>query len=132
MHDVADKTRPRQDTHVVYADNEPVALAHSTLAEYREALAPGSLLVLSQMTNENPRSDDERQALADLVAYYEETTNPAQLRTTEEFARFFGDWDLLEPGLVYAPAWHPDDDTVFAAQPSESRVIGGVARKPRA
>ncbi|GHF32877.1 O-methyltransferase involved in polyketide biosynthesis [Amycolatopsis bartoniae] len=193
VHDVADETRPQRDTHVVYIDNEPVALAHSTLlladtadpdrhraiagdlrqpgevlervldtgiidleqpvalvvnavlhfikdetdpdamlAEYREALAPGSLLVLSQMTNENPRGEDERQALADLVAYYEETTNPAQLRTTEEFSRFFGDWELLEPGLVYAPAWHPDEDTVFAAQPSESRVIGGVARKPGA
>ncbi|GAA5171465.1 SAM-dependent methyltransferase [Amycolatopsis dongchuanensis] len=193
VHEVADETRPQRDSRVVYIDNEPVALAHSTLlladtadpdrhraiagdllqpdlvwervletglidltrpvalvvnavlhfikdetgpdsvlAAYRDALAPGSLLVLSQMTNENPRSDDERQALADLVAYYEQTTNPGQLRTTAEFARFFGDWDLLEPGLVYAPAWHPDEETVFAAAPSESRVIGGVGRKPGA
>jgi hypothetical protein len=102
----------------------------STLAAYRDVLAPGSLLVLSQMTNENPRSDEERRALDDLVSYYEQTTNPGQLRTTEEFARFFGDWELLEPGLVYAPAWHPDAETVFASAPSESRVIGGVARKP--
>ncbi|TNC24848.1 SAM-dependent methyltransferase [Amycolatopsis alkalitolerans] len=190
VHDVADETRPQHDTHVVYIDNEPVALAHSTLlladtadperhraiaadlmrpeqlltrvrdtgvvdlarpvalivnavlhfikdenepdsilAAYRNALAPGSLLVLSQMTNEHPRSDEERQALEDLVAYYEETTNPGQLRTTEEFARFFGDWELLEPGLGYAPAWHPDAGTVFASAPSESRVIGGVAQK---
>ncbi|WP_236792857.1 SAM-dependent methyltransferase [Amycolatopsis sp. GM8] len=191
VHDVADEARPQLDTRVVYIDNEPVALAHSTLlladsadpdrhcaiagdmlkpdelwelvrgtgvidlrqpvalvvnavlhfikddadpdsilAAYREMLAPGSLLVLSQMTNENPRSDEERQALTDLVAYYEHTTNPGQLRTTDEFARFFGDWELLEPGLVYAPAWHPDGHTVFSAAPSESRVIGGVARKP--
>jgi hypothetical protein len=47
-----------------------------------------------------------------------------------EFSRFFGDWPLLEPGLVYAPAWHPDNATLFASAPSESRVIGGVARKP--
>ncbi|SFI68324.1 S-adenosyl methyltransferase [Amycolatopsis sacchari] len=193
VHEVADETRPQRDSRVVYIDNEPVALAHSTLlladtadperhraiagdllqpdlvwervletglidltrpvalvvnavlhfikdetgpdsvlAAYRDALAPGSLLVLSQMTNENPRSEDERQALADLVAYYEQTTNPGQLRTTAEFVRFFGDWDLLEPGLVYAPAWHPDEETVFASAPSESRVIGGVGRKPGA
>lgn len=193
VHDVADRTRPQRDTRVVYVDNEPIALAHSTLlladtadenrhraiaadlmrpeelwervhetgiidfsqpvalivnavlhfvkdaddpdgilAAYRRALAPGSMLVLSQMTDENPRSEDERQALRDLLAYYEETTNPAQLRSTEEFARFFGDWELLEPGLVYAPAWHPDaEGTVFASAPSESRVIGGVARKQR-
>jgi O-methyltransferase involved in polyketide biosynthesis len=193
VHDVADQARPQHDSRVVYVDNEPVALAHSTLlladtadperhraiaadltepeelwervretgiidlarpvvlvvnavlhfikddadpdsilAAYRDVLAPGSLLVLSQMTNENPRSDEERQALADLVAYYEQTTNPGQLRTSEEFARFFGDWELLEPGLGYVPAWHPDTETVFAAAPSESRVIGGVARKPGA
>ncbi|GHF11566.1 hypothetical protein GCM10017786_51690 [Amycolatopsis deserti] len=102
----------------------------SRVAYFRSRLAPGSLLVLSQMTNENPRSDEERQALADLVEYYEGTTNPGQLRTSAEFARFFGDWELLEPGLVYAPSWHPDRNTLFQRTPSESRVIGGVARKP--
>ncbi|MFD2467189.1 SAM-dependent methyltransferase [Amycolatopsis silviterrae] len=102
------------------------------LAFYRKQLAPGSLLILSQMTNENPVDDNERQALVDIIKYYESTTNPGILRTKAEFERFFGGWPLLEPGLVYAPAWHPDADTVFAKVPSESRVIGGVARKPQA
>ncbi|HWD01013.1 MAG TPA: SAM-dependent methyltransferase [Amycolatopsis sp.] len=192
VHEVADEERPEGDVHVLYLDNEPVALAHSqilladtadpdrhaaiaadllqpeelwqrvmdsdvidvrepvalivnavlhfikddqdpdgVLGFYRKHVAPGSLLVLSQMTNENPVDDDERQALADLLEYYESTTNPGVLRTMAEFERFFGGWPLLEPGLVYAPAWHPDDNTVFKSAPSESRVIGGVARKPR-
>ena len=97
---------------------------------YRARLAPGSLLVLSQMTNENPVNEDERQALLDLLEYYETTTNPAFMRSMAEFERFFGGWPMLEPGLVYAPAWHPDEHTVFAGSPSESRVIGGIARKP--
>ncbi|WP_020663277.1 SAM-dependent methyltransferase [Amycolatopsis benzoatilytica] len=97
---------------------------------YRKQLAPGSLLILSQMTNENPVDDNERQALVDLIKYYESTTNPGILRTKAEFEPFFGGWPLLEPGLVYAPSWHPDAETVFAKAPSESRVIGGVARKP--
>ncbi|GLY68165.1 SAM-dependent methyltransferase [Amycolatopsis taiwanensis] len=191
VHDVADAARPERDTRVVYIDNEPIALAHSTLllAEsadpqrhkaiaadllrpddlwervhqtgiinlqqpvaviinavlhfvrdtedpdwvldyYRQLCPPGSLLVLSQMTNENPRSEDERQALVDLVSYYDSTTNPVQLRTTEEFGRFFGNWEMLPPGLVYAPAWHPDDKTLFTETPSESRIIAGMARKP--
>ncbi|ATY09063.1 hypothetical protein CU254_00080 [Amycolatopsis sp. AA4] len=98
---------------------------------YRKQLAPGSLLILSQMTNENPVDDNERQALVDIIKYYESTTNPGILRTKAEFERFFGGWPLLEPGLVYAPAWHPDAGTLFAKTPSESRVIGGVARKPQ-
>ncbi|GAA1205016.1 SAM-dependent methyltransferase [Prauserella alba] len=97
---------------------------------YRRQLPAGSLLVLSQMTNENPASEAERTALDDLVDYYENTTNPGQLRTSEEFARFFGDFALVDPGLVYAPAWRPDEDTLFAQVPSASRVLGGVARKP--
>jgi O-methyltransferase involved in polyketide biosynthesis len=96
---------------------------------YRKRLAPGSMLVMSQVTNENPADDDERQALADLVEYYESTTNPGQMRSSAEFERFFGGWELAEPGLVYAPAWHPDKDTVLANDPSKSRVIAGVARK---
>ncbi|MEV0065721.1 MULTISPECIES: SAM-dependent methyltransferase [unclassified Amycolatopsis] len=191
VHEVADAERPDNDVHVLYIDNEPVALAHSQilladtadderhqaiaadllqpeelwervmdsdvidvrepvalivnavlhfikddqdpdgiLSFYRDRVAPGSLLVLSQMTNENPVDDDERQALADLLEYYESTTNPGVLRNLAEFSRFFGGWPLLEPGLVYAPAWHPNRDAVFAKAPSESRVIGGVARKP--
>ncbi|GLY65549.1 SAM-dependent methyltransferase [Amycolatopsis taiwanensis] len=191
VHEVADEVRPEHDVRVVYVDNEPIALAHSTLllaesadplrhkaiaADFlrpaemwervaetgvidlgqplalvvnavlhfirdsdrpeaaldhcRAVLAPGSLIVLSQMTNENPRTEQERDNLAALVAYYDGTTNPAQLRTREEFARFFDGWELLSPGLVYAPAWYPDETTVFADAPSESRVIGGVARKP--
>jgi len=47
------------------------------LAHFRRRLAPGSLLVLSQMTDENPRSAEERRALDDLLEYYERTTNPA-------------------------------------------------------
>ncbi|MFD8495953.1 SAM-dependent methyltransferase [Amycolatopsis sp. NPDC059657] len=191
VHEVADKARPEQDTHVLYIDNEPIALAHSqvlladtadpdrhhaiaadflqpedlwervreseiinlrepvalvinavmhfikdsenpdaVLAYYRQRLAPGSLLVISQMTNENPVNEDERQALLDLLEYYETTTNPGVLRTMTEFSRFFGDWPLLAPGLVYAPAWHPDSETLFSRSPSESRVIGGIAQKP--
>ncbi|RSM41915.1 hypothetical protein DMA12_23375 [Amycolatopsis balhimycina DSM 5908] len=191
VHEVADDTSSELDTRVLYIDNEPIALAHSTLLladtadperhhaiaadflrpedlwdrvtesavidvrepialvinavmhfvkdeqnpdhllrYYRARLAPGSLLVLSQMTNENPVDEDERQALLDLLEYYETTTNPAFMRSMAEFERFFGGWPMLEPGLVYAPAWHPDDHTVFAGAPSQSRVIGGVARKP--
>jgi SAM-dependent methyltransferase len=145
----ADFLRPHEmwervrETEVIDLD-QPVALVVNAVLHFlrdevrperaldhgRRLLAPGSLLVLSQMTNENPRSEDERQSLAALVDYYDDTTNPVQLRGMTEFERFFDGWELLPPGLVYAPAWYPDDTTVFASAPSESRVIGGVARKP--
>jgi O-methyltransferase involved in polyketide biosynthesis len=102
----------------------------SALAYYRERLAPGSMLVLSQLTSENPDGHDEWHALTEVVEYYETTTNPGQARTSEEFSRFFGDWTLVAPGLVYAPAWHPEKGIAFADAPSKSMIIAGVARKP--
>ncbi|HEX3648931.1 MAG TPA: SAM-dependent methyltransferase, partial [Pseudonocardiaceae bacterium] len=98
------------------------------LAFYRRKLPAGSLLVLSQMSDENPRDEEEAAALRQLEEFYERTTNPGQLRTRDEFARFFGDFDLVEPGLVWAPDWHPDGRSLFA-QGSQSRIIGGVGRK---
>lgn len=102
------------------------------LAFYRDRLPPGSLLILSTMTNEAPVDDDEAAALRAVEALYEGSTNPGQLRTIAEFQRFFGDWPLVEPGLVYAPAWRPDNG--IAAQlferPEQSRILAGVAHKP--
>lgn len=95
---------------------------------YRRHLPSGSWLVLSQMSDENPRDEAEAEALRQLEEVYENTTNPGQLRTRTEFSRFFGDMTMVEPGLVWAPAWHPDGNTLFG-QESASRIIGGVARK---
>lgn len=110
--------------HFVLDDMNPDA----AMAFYREHMAPGSWLVLSQMSDENPADEAEAVALRQLEAVYENTTNPGQLRTREEFSRFFGDLEMVEPGLVWAPAWHPDGRTLFAHD-SLSRIVGGVGRK---
>jgi hypothetical protein len=96
---------------------------------YRRHLPSGSLLILSQMSDENPRDEDEEASLRQLEGFYEKTTNPGQLRTRDEFIRFFGDFELVEPGLVWAPDWHPDGRSHFQ-QGSQSRIIAGVGRKP--
>lgn len=98
------------------------------LAFYRDRLPSGSLLVLSQMSDENPRDEDEAAALRQLEEFYERTTNPGQLRTRDEFLRFFGDFEMIDPGLVWAPDWHADGNSLFELG-SQSRIIAGVGRK---
>ncbi|HKS45981.1 MAG TPA: SAM-dependent methyltransferase [Amycolatopsis sp.] len=113
--------------HFIGDDQEP----GKALEFYRDRLAPGSMLVLSHVTMQNPVDSAEREGMEEVAAYYERTTNPGRGRTSEEFARFFGDWVLEEPGLVYAPAWHPDAGTISSGHPERTRILAGVARKPR-
>ncbi len=111
--------------HFVKDDMHP----DEALEAHRRRLPAGSWLVLSQMSNENPASTEEATALRQLEGFYENTTNPGQLRTREEFSRFFGDLEMLDPGLVWAPEWYPDGRSLFQTY-SESRIIAGVGRKP--
>ncbi|HWC83777.1 MAG TPA: SAM-dependent methyltransferase [Pseudonocardiaceae bacterium] len=114
--------------HFIEDDREPAA----ALNFYRSRLAPGSMLVLSHVTTENPSDEAERRAMEDTEALYEGTTHPGLSRNAEELARFFGDWEIVEPGIVYAPAWHPDKHTLSKDRPARTRVLAGVGRKPGA
>jgi O-methyltransferase involved in polyketide biosynthesis len=112
--------------HFINDDQHP----YEALEFYRAQVAPGSMLVLSHVTTQNPTDDTEEQAMKRVAASYKGTTNPGLGRTTEQFGKFFGDWPLEEPGLVYAPAWHPDADTIYADNPPGTHILAGVARKP--
>ena len=112
--------------HFIEDDRGPA----EALDYYRARLCPGSMLVLSHVTTQDPADNAEKQAMRDTQALYEGTTHPGLSRTAAELARFFGDWTLEEPGIVYAPAWHPDRRTLSAHRPQRTRVLAGVARKP--
>jgi O-methyltransferase involved in polyketide biosynthesis len=114
--------------HFIDDDQDPAG----ALDYYRAQLPPGSMLVLSHITTQNPVDEAEREAMDYVAAQYESTTNPGLSRTASQFARFFGDWPLVEPGVVYAPAWHPDDRTLFADDPPRTHVLAGVAMKTAA
>ena len=51
-------------------------------------------------------------------------------RSRAEIMSFFGDFTLVEPGLVYLPQWHPDSLDQVPADPSQLWFLAGVARKP--
>lgn len=43
---------------------------------------------------------------------------------------WFGDWGLLEPGLVPMPEWRPDIGGQIKRNSTYYGFVGGVARKP--
>src|SRR5690606_16083326 len=99
---------------------------YSAVAELREALAPGSLLVLTHASYEGIPLPPERAGGA--VDVYKDIRNPLIMRSREEIARFFEGYDMVEPGLVSPPRWRPDsppeDEDPFAFS-----GLAGVGRK---
>lgn len=98
------------------------------LAFYRDQLPPGSFLVMSHFSNEDV-DESGAEAHRNLEDFYENTTNPGQLRGRDEFRRFFGDFEIVEPGITYTPEWRPVGPEEFEGPPASARIIAGVARK---
>ena len=96
----------------------------SVVAVLRDALAPGSYLVISHGT-----TDAQPQHVADAMAHYDQTTAPFQPRGYPDVLRFFGGYDLIEPGLVHIPLRRPDTPE-DADRPEHAAAYGGVGRKP--
>jgi len=95
-------------------------------ATLRDALAPGSYLVLSHATNES------RPEVAQAAEKMYSRRAPASGRTRSraEILRFFDGFELVDPGLVYVPQWRPDSPADVPSDPSTLWFLVGVGRKP--
>ncbi|MBD0709981.1 MULTISPECIES: SAM-dependent methyltransferase [unclassified Streptomyces] len=99
---------------------------YEAVAELLDALAPGSLLVLTHAAYEGiPLT---RQQAGGAVGVYRNIRNPLVMRTGEEIARFFEGTDLVEPGLVQMPYWRPEGP-VEEEDPYAFSGYAGVGRK---
>jgi S-adenosyl methyltransferase len=101
------------------------------VAAYREAMAPGSCLVISHaqlapghIDGSEPVSELGRE----LIESWRGATRGDGTRTRPEIAAFFGDMTLVEPGLTEVWAWRPDPGAA-SVHAGALTVLGGVARK---
>jgi hypothetical protein len=100
------------------------------MARLREAMAPGSYLVISH-ADVSRQHVAGTQRLSHAARELEEAVKAFQrvpARTRDEISGFFGDLTLVEPGLTDIWAWRPDGDTV-ATTTDFMRILGGAARK---
>jgi SAM-dependent methyltransferase len=95
------------------------------VARLRDALAPGSYLVLCHATSEG-RPEVTR---AIEKVYSRSVRAPGRIRSRAEILRFFDGFDLIDPGLVYMPQWRPDSPDDVPADPSRLWALVGVGRK---
>ncbi|MEU7282174.1 SAM-dependent methyltransferase [Streptomyces sp. NPDC045431] len=99
-----------------------------SVAELRDALAPGSLLIVTHASYEGVPVPQERAGGA--VGVYRDIRNPLVMRSQEEVTRFFDGFELVEPGVVSMPHWRPEPDSpVEQEDPYAFAGFAGVGRK---
>jgi S-adenosyl methyltransferase len=91
----------------------------------RDAMAPGSYLVITVLTSES-RPEEMNKSLH-LMRHGGISATP---RTRAEVMRLFAGFELVEPGLVWAPQWRPDSPDDVEDHMERSVILGGVGRKP--
>jgi SAM-dependent methyltransferase len=95
------------------------------VATLRDALAPGSYLVLSHATDESrPTVVHAAQRV-----YSSGAPSRGRARSRAEILRFFDGFELTDPGLVYVPRWRPDSPADVPADPGKFWFLVGVGRK---
>ena len=93
---------------------------------------PGDLIAQTRLALANLRIalEDSGAAIGDVVktTVYVASSDRGELAAAfDEVAAFFGDWEILEPGVTQTPLWRPDAPTsLTTAVP----MWAGVARKP--
>ncbi|MDR8411913.1 SAM-dependent methyltransferase [Nonomuraea sp. 3-1Str] len=101
------------------------------VARYREALAPGSYLAISHVG-----SDTAPELVNKVVEFYRRANTPFCPRPGSEIAAFFGDFELIPPGLATGlgeqtgwPFIDPADRPVIAEELARMGYAG-IGRKP--
>jgi hypothetical protein len=138
----ADITRPRlvlqdPETRRLLDFDKPVALLAITIghyipdeadpfgvfASYRDQLAPGSYLALTHFTLD--QDTDDRDVVVEMM---NRSQNKVFSRPRDQVLRLFGDFELVEPGLVMTSHWRPE--TGETDPDVNDGLWAGVARKP--
>ncbi|WP_328666535.1 SAM-dependent methyltransferase [Streptomyces sp. NBC_00322] len=108
--------------HFIEDEDDP----YNAVALLRDALAPGSLVVVTHASYEGIPLSEEQAGGA--VGVYRNIRNPLIMRSREQITRFFEGYEMVEPGLVSMPRWRPDTPTE-QEDPYAFSGFAGVGRK---
>jgi SAM-dependent methyltransferase len=96
------------------------------IATLRDALAPGSVVVITHATMEHGPTPSGQRGVQQV---YQRTTTPLLMRTAAELEPFFDGFEIVEPGIVPLPFWRPDTPPSDEDDPSVLHGLAGVGLK---
>jgi hypothetical protein len=103
--------------HFLSNDEDPAGI----IGVFRDAMAPGSYLVLTQGTMDANPAEGKR-----AEAVYSQAANLVN-RSRGEFAAFFTGLELVDPGVVLTVQWRPEEPV---RDPELAGIYAAVGRKP--
>jgi hypothetical protein len=109
--------------HFIPDQDDPWAI----VARLRDAIVPGSYLVLSHASAEMMSEDFAKVAKK---VYEGKVAASSNIRRRDSIARLFDGFDLLEPGLVWLPQWRPDNLDDVPRHPEKLWMLAGVGVIP--
>jgi len=108
LHLVQDHERPRE-----------------LVAQLREAVPPQSHVAISHLSSAQRPQDAAR--LGDHSANSSHVG--IRFRDREAITAMFDGWELIEPGVVELPMWHPESERDLHETPGRSLGLAGVGRR---
>lgn len=99
------------------------------VARLRDAMPSGSFLALSSFRMPPPELPEMRAASAEAERLLSQDLGSGRWREDEEILSWFGDWELLSPGLVSLADWRPPTPEPIERDLIYHNFHGGVARK---
>ena len=111
--------------HHVNDDEDPGGI----VARLRDALPSGSHLAISSFRMPGPEHPEDAAKTAAMEKMFNERLGTGRWRSHQEILAWFGDWELLQPGLVPLPEWRPDEPVRAERDATHYGFVGGVARK---
>jgi hypothetical protein len=112
--------------HHLHDSEDPAGIA----AKLRDALPSGSYLAIIHFwdpADENPYISGR---VAEAQRVFNETLGTGRWRLRKEIETYFGDFEMVDPGMVPLAEWRPDTEAAPEQKDTYYTMIGGVARKP--
>jgi hypothetical protein len=111
--------------HHVQDDDRPAAIA----ARLRDAMPPGSYLAISSFRLPGRDLPGLRATTREGEKLLADGLGSGRWREYREIRSWFGDWDLLPPGLVSLAEWRPDPQAVIEHDENYHSFFGGLATR---
>ena len=100
------------------------------MAEYIDALSPGSYVAISHFFDPETSSELSEFARKMEQVFLHSPMGSGVFRTRSEIEGMFQGLELVEPGLTRCCDWWPDGPQIKPLDPVQHCIVGAVGRKP--